>query len=288
MRSAILLALGSTAVASPLGDVFNVVFGREPAPHTRDFPLSKPVRPFPTGTGSFPTRFASPTRTCGGTGTAPAGTGFFSALPNGPIPSKSISIDYDLAPTVTYIPEIEKRQGTALPSFSLVNPEKPGASGLPSGTPTSGLGLPFPSGTDVPELPLPTPSQTGADPELPTPTSGLEPPFPFPTRTGRLPGPTGGVPTGRPRPTSRPSGRPGRPSGRPSGRPTGRPSGVPTGRPRPTGGRPSFPSTLATRTRGPRPTAIPQPSGLPAQGEEGQNWWEQLQGWLEKLRGGNN
>lgn len=302
MRTAILFSLGSTAVAVPLADAFNAVLGRDPAPHTphtRDLPFSRSFRPFPTGTGGFPTRFPSATRPCGGAGTAPAGTGLFSALPNGPLSSsKSLNIDYDLAPTVTFTPENEKRQQTGLPSFTLADPPRPTGSGRATRRPSSTIGLPLPSGTDTetPELPHPTPSETGAETELPIPTSIIQPPFPIPSGTRRVPNPTGGfprptgsLPTRRPQPTGgRPSGRPsGRPTRLPSIRPTGRPSGLPTGRPRPTGGRPPFPSTLATRTRGPRPTAIPQPTGFPDRSENAQEFWDALRDFFLGRNNGN-
>jgi hypothetical protein len=64
--------------------------------------------------------------------------------------------------------------------------------------------------------------------------------------------------------------------------PTG---GVPA--PAPTGGFPGAapPSTFATKTRGPKPTAFPGAPGMPGAGQGAGNGKGDGQGWLEFLEG---
>jgi hypothetical protein len=81
-------------------------------------------------------------------------------------PSKSIAMDYQLAPTAA--PEVnygyDKRQG-GLPGFSLLDPNAPAA---PSDAPTLPSGAPsLPSG--APELPSGAPELPSGAPELPFP-----------------------------------------------------------------------------------------------------------------------
>ncbi|KAF1843377.1 uncharacterized protein K460DRAFT_144237 [Cucurbitaria berberidis CBS 394.84] len=305
MRSAIILALTSSTLAMPFGNVIDTIFGT--SYEARHVPAPDQIPAFHaigtvSGTGFiFPTATgASPTGRPHGTGSRP-GHGHKTKTKT-KSKTKSLAIDYELAPTA--VPNIGdvKRQagsGSSLPSFTLLDPSDavPGVP-KPTGTkssarprPTKGPGsrvpsstaksslpspteapgsptptedpessIPFPTPTDEPSLPSPT-----DDPESPFPTE--EPPFPtatgqpeFPFPTGDFPIPTGGFPI-----------------------PTG-------GFPFPTGGFPGSripgrPTTLKTLTRGPRPTAVPEQTGLPGGDEDGETGTGDAQGFLEWLQG---
>ncbi|KAF3043693.1 hypothetical protein E8E12_007115 [Didymella heteroderae] len=255
-----------------------------------------PPFPFPTGgpgapgaTGAPFPPFPFPT---GGPG-VPEGPGALGA-PSFPFPGsnsqqkRDLHIDYELAPKAAPVVkrrEVKYRQlgGSALPSFSLLDPNDtptatapatgaPDFPGLPTGFPTDLPGLPTGTGvpepptgppTDLPGLPtgLPTPPAGGPTgfPGFPTPPAGgPTPPFPFPTGAPFPPAGTG-VPGFPPAPTDAPF-----PPSPPAG--TGAP-GFP--------GFPGMPTTLLTR--GPQPTAVPDLPGQESEGEETENG----NGWLD-------
>ena len=307
--TSVILALSGTTLAVPFADVVDAMFGTKEArhaPHPDDMPnfpsmppmgsgSGMPGFPMPTASGAFP--FPMPT----------GGMPPFPKMPGGPPQHKRLAIDYQLAPAAG------KRQdyGASLPSFSLANPTDGGAPTEPTSTEAGSYpGLP----TGQPEAPFPT----GGQPDLPFPTGG----FPMPSGAPELP--TGGLPmpSGEPElPTGAypmPSGEPELPTGGlPSGPPPfpGMPSGgapnmpFPTGGfPMPTGGSPypglpdglpgtgmpGLPTTMATLTRGPQPTAVPEMPGYG--GEQGSGSGDSEQGsgsgggffdWISGLFGGS-
>ncbi|CAO2652811.1 Nn.00g022220.m01.CDS01 [Neocucurbitaria sp. VM-36] len=263
MKSAVILALTSSTLAVPFGNVMDAMFGTHnearQVPHPDQMPSFHPI-----GTGSG-TGLPFPTALPTATGAFPTASGGFHHGHHGHgHKTKSLAIDYELAPTA--IPKIgkvavEKRQaggsGTSLPSFTLVNPSDAvpvptsteDGSAVPLPTSTDGSDLPFP--TEDPESPFPFPSGTGG---LPFPTGDL--PFPtgdLPFPTGDLPFPTGGLPF-----------------------PTGGFPGT---------GIPSLPTTLETVTRGPQPTAVPELPGFPGDNEDGETGSGDMQSWLDWLAG---
>jgi hypothetical protein len=159
----------------PFGNVIDAIFGTNNEarhfPHPDHMPPMGTGFPFPTGSGlGFPFPTAS--------GAVPTASGGMHALPFN-VPGhrhhmKSLAIDYQLAPTA-----LPKRQESALPSFSLVDPA------LPVPTETEGFGSLIPTATDGPAFPFPTETAN-----LPFPTGG----FPVPTEAPEAPFPTGGFP----------------------------------------------------------------------------------------------
>ncbi|KAF1946875.1 hypothetical protein EJ02DRAFT_198991 [Clathrospora elynae] len=301
MKSAVVLALASSTFAVPLGGVIDTEFGANvEARHHPHHPHHGGGFP-PMGTGPaaglpfpMPTGFPMPPNGF------PVPTGGFPRPPGGFPPfglgykSKSLAIDYQLAPTA--VPKMDmvnvhkhKRQGasTPLPSFTFLDPSD--ALPQPTEEPISGLpsfptGAPFPTGefpTGFPESPSPTEEPaipglpTGGFPSFPTgapgspfPVPSKQPGLPFPMPTGGFPG----FPTGAPElpfPTNAP----------PFPMPTGAFPGFPGGAPGT--GFPGLPTTLETLTRGPRPTAAP---GFPGQNDGelgaapgfGQAFWDKL------------
>ncbi|OAL47824.1 hypothetical protein IQ07DRAFT_104975 [Pyrenochaeta sp. DS3sAY3a] len=269
MKSTLILALSSTAVALPFADVVDAVFGTHQARHIPPPDQMPRFHPIASGSG---TGFPCPTAT--GDGAFPTASGSLRGFPfpqgSRPGPhqhrSRSLAIDYQLAPTASAIPpnrikrqELEGSGSTLLPSFTLLDPS--GTEGVPAPTavPTEEPDSPFPAPTEDPDSPFPFP--TGA-PELPFPTGAPDSPFPtggFPLPTGDFPLPTGGFPL-----------------------PTGGFPGFPGT------GLPSLPTTLETVTRGPRPTAqpelpeLPQIPGLP---DLELPSLDDPQGWLDFLTG---
>ncbi|KAJ4362952.1 hypothetical protein N0V83_010069 [Neocucurbitaria cava] len=273
MKSAVILALTSSTFAMPFGNAIDAMFGTHnnearQIPHPSEMPSRHPI-----GTGSglpfpLPTDFPTPSGGAFPSGAFPtaSGTGHnhHHHGHGGGSRTKSLAIDYQLAPTsIPKIGKVEvgKRQDSALPSFTLLDPsdavptatsaEGSSAVVLPteepseSSFPTATGGQPFPTG----DLPFPTGLPTG---DLPFPSGG------FPSHTGGFPMPTGGFPF-------------------PTG---GFPGSLPGGT-----GIPSIPTTLQTFTRGPRPTA--EPSGLPGSDENGETDAQGWLDWLEILFGGS-
>ena len=192
MRSTILvLALSGSALAVPFADTFNSIFGRAERSDKMHYP-HKPHHgghhhhhhPIPTGTGypipsgGFPTGgFPFPS------GPLPTASGGMNALPfptpglGLPVVSKTLSIDYKIAPTIV---APEKRQAFGTGIVPIMPPADPTGTGFPH--PTGGFphptgGFPYPTGAPTGVFP------TGGFPGIPT-TLATFTRAPLPTFTG--------------------------------------------------------------------------------------------------------
>ncbi|KAF2264036.1 hypothetical protein CC78DRAFT_544416 [Lojkania enalia] len=169
MKSLIILSLGATTIAAPLGldRFYNAVFGRD---ETTDSESAFSILPFvPSGTG-FPTATGTETMLY------PTATGTSIPLPigsmgpiavrrsNSPRAVKPLSIKYNLAPTIVPAAEPIVRRQVEEPEFSFEFPTSvPTATGtFPTSYSTggTGTGYPMPTGTGVWSPPFnPTPSK---------------------------------------------------------------------------------------------------------------------------------